>query len=32
VVFTPQELAAGRLLPARQVEDSPYPHHLALTD
>lgn len=32
VVFTPRELAAGRLLPARQVEDSPYPYHLALTD
>ena len=32
VVVAVQHAVAGRLLPARQVADSPYPHHLALTD
>jgi uncharacterized protein len=31
-VFTLQRLAAGRLLPSRQVADSPYPRNPALTD
>jgi uncharacterized protein len=31
-VFTLQRLVAGRLLPARQVADAPYPRNPALTD
>jgi predicted pyridoxine 5'-phosphate oxidase superfamily flavin-nucleotide-binding protein len=31
-VFTLQRLVAGRLLPARQIADSPYPRNPALTD
>jgi predicted pyridoxine 5'-phosphate oxidase superfamily flavin-nucleotide-binding protein len=31
-VFTLQRLAAGQLLPARQVADAPYPRNPALTD
>jgi len=31
-VFTLQRLAVGRLLPARQVADTPYPRNLPLTD
>ena len=31
-VFTLQRLAAGRLLPARQIADAPYPRNLPLTD
>jgi predicted pyridoxine 5'-phosphate oxidase superfamily flavin-nucleotide-binding protein len=32
VVFTLQRLVAGRLLPARQIADNPYPRNPALTD
>ena len=32
VVFTLQRLVAGRLLPARQIADAPYPRNPALTD
>ena len=31
-VFTLQRLVAGRLLPARQIADAPYPRNPALTD
>ena len=31
-VFTLQQLVAGRLLPSRQIADSPYPRNPALTD